>query len=177
MHRAHSLRWKVVTAAGIIIMVSIGGAGRAEGPPPGYKPVWSEEFNYHGLPDPAKWGYEEGFVRNHESQYYTKARQANARAENGMLVIEGRKEHFKIPHPDQHGEDAKYTSASLVGTPEQMTFYYDQTCYHRFDVKKADQKDGNPLCPGVPESVGGQVNSRQASSSIGSCWTNRSSDS
>lgn len=54
--------------------------------------VWSDEFNYEGLPDPTKWDYEEGFVRNHEMQYYTRAREENARVENGMLVIEGRKE-------------------------------------------------------------------------------------
>ena len=75
-----------------------------------WKLVWSDEFNYQGLPDPAKWGYEVGFVRNHESQYYTKARLENARVENGMLVIEGRKEHFTPP-----GHDAvEYTSASLT---------------------------------------------------------------
>ena len=27
---------------------------------PGWKLVWSDEFNYTGHPDPAKWGYEEG---------------------------------------------------------------------------------------------------------------------
>ena len=86
-------------AAAIIASITAGGVGRAEGPPPGYKLVWSDEFNYRGLPDPAKWGYEEGFVRNHESQYYTKARAANARVENGTLVIEGRKEQFKSRIP------------------------------------------------------------------------------
>lgn len=40
--------------------------------------VWSDEFNYTGLPDSTKWNYEEGFVRNNESQYYTKARKENA---------------------------------------------------------------------------------------------------
>jgi len=72
--------------------------------------AWADEFNYQGLPDPAKWGYEEGFVRNHEAQYYTKARLENARVENGMLVIEGRKEHYEpAGHPA-----VEYTSASLV---------------------------------------------------------------
>ena len=40
----------------------------------GWKLVWSDEFNYQGLPDPAKWDYETGFVRNHENQYYTQGR-------------------------------------------------------------------------------------------------------
>jgi beta-glucanase (GH16 family) len=94
------------------------------GAPPGYKLVWSDEFDRPGLPDPAKWGYEEGFVRNNEAQYYTKSRLENARVENGMLVIEARKEHFKNPHfKADHGsqadahrvkEFAEYTSASLI---------------------------------------------------------------
>lgn len=72
--------------------------------------VWSDEFNYHGLPDPAKWDYEEGFVRNRESQYYTRARLENARVEDGHLVIECSKEHFTPPN---HAP-VEYTSASII---------------------------------------------------------------
>jgi beta-glucanase (GH16 family) len=68
--------------------------------------VWSDEFETPGSPDPSKWGYEEGFLRNAEAQHYTKARRENARIENGFLVIEARKERF--------GDSAKYTSASLI---------------------------------------------------------------
>jgi beta-glucanase (GH16 family) len=75
----------------------------------GWTLAWSDEFNYTGLPDPAKWGYEHGFIRNHESQFYTKGRLENARVEGGMLVIEGRRENFQ----SKSGETAKYTSASL----------------------------------------------------------------
>ena len=75
-----------------------------------WKLVWSDEFNYQGLPDKTKWDYEEGFVRNHESQYYTRERKENARVENGNLVIECRKEHFQ-PKGNQAVE---YTSASLT---------------------------------------------------------------
>jgi beta-glucanase (GH16 family) len=72
--------------------------------------TWSDEFDYQGLPDRTKWGYEEGFVRNHESQYYTRARLQNARVENGLLIIECRKEPFK---PENHDAVA-YTAASLT---------------------------------------------------------------
>jgi beta-glucanase (GH16 family) len=216
--------------------------------PAGYRLVWADEFNYRGLPDPAKWDYEVGFVRNKELQYYTRARQENARVENGMLVIEGRKERFKNPRfdpqhrpkagPDRAVEYADYTAASLITlrkaswlygrievrarlphgkgvwpaiwmlganfpevnwpacgeidimefvghtphlvhatvhfpidgkhksahkelrvekpwedfhvyamewTPERMDFYFDQTCYHRFDVSRADTAAGNPF--------------------------------
>ena len=75
-----------------------------------WKLVWADEFNYQGLPDPAKWGYETGFVRNHESQYYTKARKENARVEDGHLIIECRKEPFT---PANHAP-VNYTAASLI---------------------------------------------------------------
>jgi beta-glucanase (GH16 family) len=75
-----------------------------------WKLVWSDEFDYQGLPDKTKWGYEEGFVRNGERQYYTRARLENARVEGGMLVIECRKEHFT---PENHAP-VEYTAASLV---------------------------------------------------------------
>ena len=83
--------------------------------------AWSDEFDQPGLPDPAKWGYEEGFVRNAELQYYTRGRQENARVEDGMLVIEGRKERYKNPkyRPEStkwiaSREYADYTAASLT---------------------------------------------------------------
>jgi beta-glucanase (GH16 family) len=66
--------------------------------------VWSDEFNGTGLPDPSKWGYEQGFVRNNEAQYYTVARTENCRQENGSLVIEAIKESYM---------GASYTSASI----------------------------------------------------------------
>jgi len=86
-----------------------------------WKLVWSDEFDYEGLPDKTKWDYEEGFVRNQEMQYYTRARKENARVENGVLVIEGRKEKFKNPkyksgskRSSERREFAAYTAASLI---------------------------------------------------------------
>ncbi|GAB4464462.1 MAG: hypothetical protein OHK0029_34460 [Armatimonadaceae bacterium] len=69
-----------------------------------WKLVWSDEFNYSGLPDPKKWDYEVGLIRNKELQYYTKNRRENVRVENGNLVIEARKEPF---------EGSAYTSGSI----------------------------------------------------------------
>jgi len=89
-----------------------------------WKLVWSDEFDKPGLPDSTKWGYEEGFIRNNEAQYYTRQRQENARVENGMLIIEARKESFKNSafDPNAQGkggarrnrESADITSASLT---------------------------------------------------------------
>ncbi len=86
-----------------------------------WKLTWSDEFDYTGLPDKTKWDYEEGFIRNYESQYYMRERLENTRVENGMLVIEGRKEtvknSFYKPGSSKEREDreqAQYTSASLI---------------------------------------------------------------
>lgn len=72
--------------------------------------VWSDEFDGNGLPDKNKWDFEEGFVRNKETQYYTRDRLENARLENGNLVIECRKEQYV---PDNK-PPVEYTSASLT---------------------------------------------------------------
>lgn len=88
-----------------------------------WKLVWSDEFTQDGLPDAAKWGYERGFVRNQELQYYTASKPENARVEDGMLVLEAHKAH--LPNPDfradasprrwqQRREHAAFTSASLT---------------------------------------------------------------
>lgn len=88
-------------AYGVLILAVMLGAGADSEK---WELVWSDEFNVDGMADPNKWSYEEGYIRNKELQYYTKARPENARVEDGMLVIETRKDHFE-GHP--------ITSASL----------------------------------------------------------------
>jgi beta-glucanase (GH16 family) len=98
---------------------------RADGPAAtsGWRLVWADEFDRAGLPDAAKWTYEEGFVRNRELQYYTRARKENARVEHGMLIIEARRERFPNARYSaaapasqwrRHRREARYTSASLT---------------------------------------------------------------
>lgn len=55
--------------------------------------AWSDEFDGEGLPDPAHWTHDVGDWGwgNREPQYYTEARTANARQEDGCLVIEARR--------------------------------------------------------------------------------------
>jgi len=84
----------------------------------GYKLVWADEFNKDGRPEPEKWTYEQGFVRNRELQWY---QPDNARCENGLLIIEGRRERKKNPRykPDSNNwrenrQHAEYTSASVT---------------------------------------------------------------
>ena len=112
-----ALRW-----LGLWLLLLAAGSGRGSE----WKLVWSDEFDKPGLPDPGKWGYETGFVRNNEAQYYTRERKENARVQDGMLVIEARKEQFKNPDYDANAaakgrgqgrrgrEWAQYTSASLT---------------------------------------------------------------
>jgi beta-glucanase (GH16 family) len=75
--------------------------------PPKYTLVWNDEFNGNGMPDTTKWKYDVGGHGwgNNEWQYYTHNRSANARIENGFLIIEAIKEKWE-------GKD--YTSARLV---------------------------------------------------------------
>lgn len=72
---------------------------------PDWRLIWGDEFDRPGAPDPAKWDYERGLIRNRESQYYTVDRRENARVEDGHLVITARREPW---------EGATYTSASVT---------------------------------------------------------------
>lgn len=82
--------------------------------------VWSDEFDYKGLPDSSKWNYEVGSIRNNHAQYYTGSRYENARVENGQLIIEARKESY---------QNFNYTSASL------MTKYKHSWLYGLIEVR------------------------------------------
>lgn len=80
--------------------------------------VWNDEFETDGRPNPANWNYEYGFVRNQELQWY---QPDNAFCENGLLVIEGRKQQVPNPNYNPAGGDwrnsrqsAEYTSACLI---------------------------------------------------------------
>lgn len=81
--------------------------------------VWSDEFDRDGRPDPARWTFENGFVRNAEVQWY---QPDNAFVEKGLLVIEARRERRANP---RFGDPAarpefrqrkfiNYTSASVT---------------------------------------------------------------
>jgi beta-glucanase (GH16 family) len=71
--------------------------------------VWSDEFDGQGLPDDSKWGYEKGYVRNREMQYYTEKRLENVRMENGYLIISALNDSAMID-----GEIRPVTSASIT---------------------------------------------------------------
>jgi len=105
----------VLRLAALSLMLSLAAAAHAgaqtvpAGPavkaqaPAGWTLVFSDEFDRPGAPDPAKWSYETGYIRNNEKQYYT-TRSENVRVEGGNLVIEARKEPY---------QGYAYTSASV----------------------------------------------------------------
>ena len=78
--------------------------------PDGYsKVVFQDEFDTDGMPDNGKWGYEQGYVRNGELQYYAAARKENTYIKNGNLHIVARNDSAAID-----GEMRPVSSASLT---------------------------------------------------------------
>jgi beta-glucanase (GH16 family) len=72
----------------------------------GYQLVWKDEFDYEGMPDPKKWGYDLGNHQwaNRELQAYTN-RETNVSVKDGKLTIKATKE--------RDGE-REYTSTRLI---------------------------------------------------------------
>lgn len=115
-------KWNTMKVLHFVIGVSAGilalavGTGQAStdsmaaSAPAGWRfsdvPVWQDEFDYDGAPDPAKWSYDLGGHGwgNNELQFYTD-RQSNARVGNGVLVLTARRERIG---------DNRFTSARLV---------------------------------------------------------------
>lgn len=99
--------------------------------------VWSDEFNYKGLPDLHKWSYDTvgnatGWGNN-EAQFYTSARLKNAEVKDGCLYLNALKEDYK---------GRKYTSARLV------TKGKGDWLYGRVEVR-AKLPEGRGLWPAI----------------------------
>ena len=79
------------------------------------RPIWADEFDTPGLPDPKIWSYDVGGSGwgNNELQYYTEADQDNVHIEDGLLTIEAKKENFG---------GKNYTSARIVSKAKKI-FY------------------------------------------------------
>lgn len=85
---------------------------------PGMKLAWNDEFNYTGKPNAANWSYESGFIRNEELQWY---KSDNVNCNNGVLLIEAKRERVQNPNYQQGSTDwkknreyAEYTSGSIT---------------------------------------------------------------
>ena len=104
------MRWRLLIGIALCCMTAVAAAA-----PDGYRLVWSDEFDHDGLPEPTRWAYDVGSNRrgwaNEELQYYSAGRRENSRVENGVLVIEARRESTSS-FRDSGGQH--YTSARLV---------------------------------------------------------------
>ncbi|WP_439555068.1 glycoside hydrolase family 16 protein [Dyadobacter sp.] len=106
-----------------------------------WKLVWADEFDSEGAPDDKNWKAEEGFVRNHELQFY---QAQNAYCKGGYLIIEAKKEQVRNPAYkagskkwNEGREISEYTSASLI-TRGKQSFQYG-----RFEMRaKIDTRAG-----------------------------------
>jgi len=106
-----------------------------------YSLVWSDEFDHDGRPDSTKWGYEQGFVRNEEAQWY---QPENAVCKNGILVIEAKREQKPNPVYSKTSKDWRkkrplihYTSACLITAGKK------EWQYGRFEMRgRIDISDG-----------------------------------
>lgn len=107
----------------------------------GYKLVWADEFNKKGTPDTTNWGYERGFVRNEEHQWY---QPENAVCKDGQLVIEAKREQKSNP---------RYTEGSKDWRRSRPNIEYSSSClltrgkhdwqYGRFEMRgRISIKDG-----------------------------------
>jgi beta-glucanase (GH16 family) len=108
-----------------------------ENPTGNYELVWSDEFNYSGLPDSKKWSYDtDGNASgwgNNEAQYYTNGQLKNSEVKDGFLYINAIKENI---------EGKKYTSARLV------TRSKGDWLYGKVEVR-AKLPDGKGLWPAI----------------------------
>jgi len=102
-----------------------------------YQLVWSDEFDYSGLPDAKKWSFDvEGNASgwgNNEDQFYTKDRLENTEVKGGFLTITARREDF---------QGKKYTSARL------RTATKGDWLYGRMEIR-AKLPEGRGMWPAI----------------------------
>ena len=92
-----------------------------------WKLAWSDEFDKPGAPDPSNWGFEHGFVRNQELQWY---QPDNATVAGGILTIAAQRQQVANPsyvagstNWTQSRQYAQYTSSSMT-TSGKRSFTY-----------------------------------------------------
>ena len=91
----------------------------------GWQFSWSDEFNGPTV-DPATWGYEIGYVRNNEAQYYT-SRTENSRIDNGNLLIQALRDNWS---------GHAYTSASRITSGKKSFLYGKFEMRAKIDIRQ-----------------------------------------
>jgi beta-glucanase (GH16 family) len=107
-----------------------------------WKLVWSDEFEVDGAPDAANWGYERGFVRNQELQWY---QPGNATVANGLLTIAAQQAHGTNPNYQAGSSDWKRSRQSYDYTSTSMTTSGKHAWqYGRFEMRaRIDTRQGS----------------------------------
>ena len=96
--------------------LTIAGLAAAAFSAPNYQLVWSDEFDYTGLPNATKWGYDVGGNGwgNGELQFYKKANPKNSWVDNGTLKINVRQEDTSWTNSKGVVTTNHYSSARLL---------------------------------------------------------------
>jgi beta-glucanase (GH16 family) len=104
--------------------------------------VWSDEFDVDGAPDPSNWGFEKGFVRNQELQWY---QPSNATVANGILTIAAQKVSMPNPNYVAGSSDWKASRQTIDYTSTSMTTSGKHDWqYGRFEMRaKIDTRAGS----------------------------------
>jgi beta-glucanase (GH16 family) len=102
--------------------------------------VWSDEFDTDGAPNPSNWGFERGFVRNQELQWY---QPDNAKVSGGLLTIDAEKVHIANPNYLAGSTDWKrnrqfydYTSTSMTTSGKRAFTYGRFEMRARIDIRQ-----------------------------------------
>ena len=83
-----------------------------------YELVWSEEFDNDGLPDSETWVYEQGYMRNNESQDYKVSDLKYSCIEDGRLILTA----YTDPHVE--GSHTFGHSSASITTKKKVGFQY-----------------------------------------------------
>jgi beta-glucanase (GH16 family) len=104
-----------------------------------WKLAWSDEFDKPGAPDPSNWGFEQGFVRNQELQWY---QPDNATVEGGLLTIAAQRQQVANPNYVAGSTDwtknrqyAQYTSSSMTTSGKRSFLYGRFEMCGKIDVR------------------------------------------
>lgn len=112
----------------------------------GYILVWHDEFNIDGAPNSTNWSYEEGFVRNHEQQWY---QPQNAWCRNGVLTLTARQENLPNPNYNSKSKDWRKLRKNICLSSAAVT----TRGKHEFTYGRLEVRARIPYQPGCWPSI------------------------
>lgn len=98
--------------------------GRAQIDASSWKLTWSDEFDKDGPPNASNWGFEKGYVRNKELQWY---QPDNASVSGGLLTIAAQ---------NRPGMSPQYTSSSMTSAGKHSFLYGRFEMCGQIDTRK-----------------------------------------